>query len=128
MDCSITSLAGCEEFIISSPYCFTYGLTNRVFNVGGESTSAVKVYFSPLELVREATSFSVSLVEILTTLLEDALALPLDFLFMTVVYSDPHCLSLRSRDRDKPFLLLVVRISIDHSKFPFRDGNHSGWC
>ena len=44
------------------------------------------------------------------------------------VRMDPYCLSLRSRDRDKSFLPLVVRISIDHSKFPFRDGNHSGWC
>jgi len=28
---------------------------------------------------------------------------------------DPHCLSLRSRDRNKTFLSVVVRISIDHS-------------
>jgi len=44
------------------------------------------------------------------------------------VRMDPHCLSLRSRDRDKSFLLQVVRISIDHSKFSFWDGNHTGWC
>jgi len=37
-------------------------------------------------LVREVTSSSVSLVEILTTLLEDTLALPLDFLLVTVIH------------------------------------------
>jgi len=41
--------------------------------------------YSP-ELVREATSSAVSLAEIPTTLLEDALALPLDFLLVTVVH------------------------------------------
>ena len=40
------------------------------------------------------------------------------------VRMDPYCLSLRSRD--KSFLPLVVRISIDHSKFPFQDGSYSG--
>jgi len=41
--------------------------------------------FSP-ELVGEVTSSLVSLVEIPATLLEDALALPLEFLFVIVVY------------------------------------------
>ena len=50
--------------------------------------SAVKTDSFSSELVREATSFSVSLVEIPTALLEDALALPLDFLFMTVSTTD----------------------------------------
>ena len=41
--------------------------------------------YSP-ELVREATSSAVSLAEIPTTLLEDTLALPLDFLLVMVIY------------------------------------------
>ena len=48
--------------------------------------SAAKADFLSPELVREATSFLVSIVEILTTLLEDNLALLLDFLFVTVVH------------------------------------------
>jgi len=48
--------------------------------------STAKGDSSSPELVREATSSSVSLVEIPTTLLEDALDLPMDFLFMTVVH------------------------------------------
>jgi len=47
---------------------------------------SIKGRFSSPELVREATSCSVSPVEILTTLLEDALTLPLNFLFVTVVH------------------------------------------
>ena len=54
--------------------------------MGGVLISAIRADSSSLELVREATSFSVSLVEMLTTLLEDALALPLDFLLVTVVH------------------------------------------
>jgi len=38
------------------------------------------------ELMRAVTSSSVSLVEIPTTLLEDALALPLEFLLVTLVH------------------------------------------
>ena len=49
-------------------------------------------------------------------------------LILNNVRVDPHCFPLRSRHWDEAFLLLVVRISIDHSKFPFRDGNHSNWC
>jgi len=48
--------------------------------------SVVKADSSSPELVRKATSSSVSLVEIPTTLLENALALPLGFLFVTVVH------------------------------------------
>jgi len=48
--------------------------------------SAGKADSSSPELVREVTSSSVSLVEIPTTLLEDALVKPLDFLFMTVIH------------------------------------------
>ena len=48
--------------------------------------SAAKADSSSPELVREATSSSVSLVEILTTLLEEALVLPLDFLLVTVIH------------------------------------------
>ena len=50
----------------------------------GMPVSAAKANFSSPELVRETISSSVSLIEILTTLLEDALVLPLDFLFVTV--------------------------------------------
>jgi len=74
------------------------------------------------KLVRKATSSSFSFVEIPTTLLEDALVLPLDFQFVSRpllafnnVRMDPHCLSSRSRNRDKTFLLLITRMSIDHS-------------
>ena len=86
MDCSITSSAGCGEFTIVSPYCFRYYLPDRVFDVGGAPVSAIRVGSSSPELVREATSSSISLVEMLTALLEDALALSLDFLLVTVVY------------------------------------------
>jgi len=48
--------------------------------------SATKTDSSSPEIVREATYSSVFHVEILTTLLEDALALPLDFLLVTVVH------------------------------------------
>jgi len=61
-------------------------LPDLVFDVEGVPISAAKKDSYSPELVREATSFSVSLVEIPTTLLEDALALPLDFLCVTVVY------------------------------------------
>ena len=99
----------------------------------GAPVSAAKADSSSLELVREATSSSVSLVEIPTTLLEDTLAIPLDFLCVTIVLLafdnvelNSHYLSSRSRDRDKAFLFFVVGISIDHPQFLFRDGNHSG--
>jgi len=85
VDCSIISSAGYGEFATGSPYCFRYYLPDRVFDVGGMLVSATRADSSSPELVREATFFSVSLVEILTTLLEDALALPLDFLLVTVV-------------------------------------------
>ena len=48
--------------------------------------SATKADSSSPEVVREATFSSVSLVKILTKLLEDPLALPLDFLFVKVVH------------------------------------------
>jgi len=48
--------------------------------------SSAKDDSSSSELVREVTTSSVSLVEIPTTLLEDALALPLDFLLVTVIH------------------------------------------
>jgi len=86
MDCSITFLAGCVEFTTGSLYYFMYCLLDRVFDVEGAPASAAKADSSSPELVREAKSSSVSLVEILTTLLEEALALPLDFLLVTVVY------------------------------------------
>ena len=60
--------------------------SDRVFDMGAVPVSAAKADFSSPELLREATSSLVSLVEILTTLLEDDLALPLDFLFVTIVH------------------------------------------
>ena len=48
--------------------------------------SSAKDDSSSPELVREVTTSSVSLVEIPTTLLEDTLALPLDFLLVTVIH------------------------------------------
>jgi len=48
--------------------------------------SAAKTDSSSHELVRDVTSSSVSLVKMLITLLEDALVLPLDFLFVTFVH------------------------------------------
>ena len=48
--------------------------------------SATRVDYSSPELVREETSSLVSLIEILTTLLEDALALLLDFLLVTIIH------------------------------------------
>ena len=52
----------------------------------GVPVSAAKTDSSSPELVRKVTSSSVSLVEIPTILLEDALALPLDFLCVTVIH------------------------------------------
>ena len=81
------------EPAIGSPYYFKYCLSNQVFNMEGVPMSTAKAdSFSP-ELMREAIPSSVSLVETLTTLLEDALAFPLDFLFVMIV----HCwVSMRS--------------------------------
>jgi len=94
MDYLIVSSVGWGESTISSLYYFKYCLPNRVFIVGGAPVSAAKTDSSSPELVREGTFSSVSLVEIPTILLEDALALPLDFLLVTVV----HCwLSTMSR-------------------------------
>jgi len=97
-------------------------LPDRVFDVRGAPMLATKADSSSPELVREATSSSVSLVEILTTLLEDTLTLLLDFLLVTVVYCRlsimsgwTHIISLRSKDRNETFPPLVMRISIDHS-------------
>jgi len=86
VDCSITSSAGCGELTIGSPYYLRCYLLDRVFDVRGAPVSATKADPSSPELVRKATSFSISLVEILTTLLEDALALPLNFLLVTVIH------------------------------------------
>ena len=86
MDCSIAFSANCGEFATSSPYYFRYYLPDRVFDVGDVPVSAARADSSSPELVREVTSSSVSVVEILTTLLKDALALPLDFLLVTIVY------------------------------------------
>ena len=72
MDCSIASSAGCGEFATGSPYCFRYCLPDRVFDLGGVPMSATRADSSSPEVVRESTLSSVSLVEMLTTLLEDA--------------------------------------------------------
>ena len=71
---------------IGSPYCFKYCLPDRVFDMKEAPVSVVKVDSSSPELVREAMPSSISLVETLTTLLEDALAFLLDFLFVTVIH------------------------------------------
>ena len=86
VDCLIASSADCGEFAIGTPYYFRYFLPNRVFNVGGVPVSATRVDSSSPELVREVTSSTISLIEMPTTLLEDAIALPLDFLLVTVVH------------------------------------------
>jgi len=90
--------------------------------VGGVPILAAKANSSSLELVREASSFLISLVEILTTLLEDTLVafgLPIcdshPLLALNNVRVDPHCFSSRSRHWNEAFLLLIVKISIDHS-------------
>jgi len=61
-------------------------LSDRVFDVEGALVSAAKADSSSSELVRIATPSSVSLVEMLTILLEDALAFSLDFLFVIIVH------------------------------------------
>ena len=58
-------------------------MLDRVFNV---QVSATRADSSSPELVREATSSSVSLLEIFTTLLKDALAFLLNFLLVIVVH------------------------------------------
>ena len=86
VDCSTVSFTGWEELVTSWSYCFSYCLLDRVFDVEGVPISAAKVNSYSAELIKEATFFSVSLVEIPITLLEDALALSLDFLCVKVVY------------------------------------------
>ena len=86
MDCSIVSSGDWKESTIGSPYYFKYCLLDQVLDVGGAPVSVVKTDSSSPELVRQATSSSAFLVEIPTTLLEDTLALPLDFLFVIVVH------------------------------------------
>jgi len=88
------------EFTISSMYYFKYCLLVRVFDVEGAHVSAAKADSSSLELVRDTSSL-VSFVEMFTTLLEDVVALPLDFLFMTVI----HC--WLSTCQDGPTLSLL---------------------
>jgi len=132
-DCSAVSFTGWIEPATSWPYYFKYCLSNQVFDMERAPISATKADSSSPELVREATSFSVSLVEIPTTLLEDALALPLDFLCVTVIYC---WLSIMSgwtpiisprgvETGTRSYSFFVMRISIDNPQFPFRDGNHS---
>ena len=84
--------------------------------------SATRADSSSHELVREATSSSASLVEMLTTLLEDTLALLMDFLLVTVIYCWllmmsrwTHIVSPRGVGTGIRLFSLVVRISIDHS-------------
>jgi len=61
--------------------------TSRIeSNVGGALVSVANADSSSPKQVRAATSSSVSLVEIPTILLEDALTLTLDFLLVTVVH------------------------------------------
>ena len=134
VDWSIIFSAGWGESTICSPYYFKYYLSDRVFDVGGALVSVAKADSYSPELVREATSSSVSLIEIPTTLLEDvwpcywtSCLWQSSLLAFDNVRMNPHCLSSRSRNRDKTFLLLVMRICIDHFYFPFRDGNHFGW-
>ena len=110
MDCSFVSSAGYREFTINSSYYFRYCLSDQVFDVGGAPVSAAKVDSSSPELVREATSSSASLVEILTTLLEVALALPLEegceshpLLALNNVRVDPQCFPSRSRHLNEVF-------------------------
>jgi len=86
VDCSIASSADCGESSTGSLYYFRYYLPGRVYDVGGALVSAAKADSSSPKPVREVTSFLVSLVEILSALLEEALALPLDFLLVTVIY------------------------------------------
>ena len=61
-------------------------MPDKVFGVGGTPVLATRADPSSPELVREATSSSIYLVEMLTTLLEDTLALLLDFLLVTVAH------------------------------------------
>ena len=86
VDCSTLFSIGWGELATSWPYYFKYYLPNRVFDVEGALVSAAKADSFSLELVRIETPSSVSLVEMLTTLIEDALAFSLDFLFVTVVH------------------------------------------
>jgi len=85
--------------------------------------STPKADSSSPELVREATSSSIFFCRdthhIAGGCFIHAFGLPVcdscPLLAFNNVRMDPHCLSLRSRNRDKAFLLLVMGISIDHS-------------
>ena len=83
---SAVFLTSWGELATGWPCYFEYCLPDRVFDVEGAPVSAVMADYSSPELVRVATPSSVSLVEMLTTLLEDALDFLLDFMFVTVVH------------------------------------------
>jgi len=92
------------------------------------SCSIARTILSSSESVREATSVSASLEEAHTTLWEKVLALPLDFLLVTVVHcwlwtrsGWTHIISLRGVGTGtRRFSFLLWLISIDHPSSPFR--------
>jgi len=67
----IISLTGWGELVIGSPYYFKYCLPARVFDVEGAPMSAAKADSTSPELMRKEIPSSISLVEMLITLLED---------------------------------------------------------
>jgi len=70
-----------------SPYrTFKYYWPDQVPAIGGASCSVARTIFSSSESVREAMSVLASLEEAHIMLQEDALALPLDFLQVTLVH------------------------------------------
>ena len=86
MGCSFAFLVGLDELFTSSSYFFKYYWREGVPAIGRASCSAVRINSSSSESVREATFLSAFLEEAHTTLQEDALALTLDYILVTVVH------------------------------------------
>ena len=79
------SAVGCGGAIAVSSYCFKYACPERVPAIGWLG-SAAKTIVSSSESVSEGISVSASQKEAHTTLQDEAFALPLDFLLVTVVH------------------------------------------
>ena len=135
MYCSIISSPGWGKSTICSPCFFKYCLPNRVFNMGCAPVSAAKADSSSPELLRSDIFFGFSCRDahyITRRCPNLAFELPVydscPLLAIDNVRMNPYCLSSRSKNRNKTLLLLVMRISIDYSWFPFRDRSYSDWC
>ena len=86
MGCLVAASAGLDELATTTSYFFKYYWPDQVLVIGEAACSTTRIISSSSESVRESTSVSASLEEAYTTLQEDAFALSLDFLLVTVVH------------------------------------------